>query len=233
MYAPPFFQNINRTETISNLHYTNSQNKYMELEELQKEKNYTKLLAFLKQKNYLNQECSEIRWKIKQIARQLKKDTELMQLQLCFWNHYPGLKMEEPGVRLRTNGRSQSSNHGMPWFGLMESKYNKSLRINKNRKLNRNIEGKRNQKWILTARHRKYYWSSRPFKFGSEFRSKEMKGWPFFLSFLKNLHEKLSAFHFLGSEFRSKNEKPIVAIIVLKFLKHQHEVFSNRFYNNY
>ena len=59
-----------------------------------------------------------------------------------------------------------------------------------------------------------YYRPSRPFKFGSEFRSKEMKGRPLFSSFLENLHEKRSAFHFLGSEFRSKNERPAVAIIL-------------------
>ena len=40
-----------------------------------------------------------------------------------------------------------------------------------------------------------------------------MKGRPLFLSFLKNLDEKRSDFHFLGSEFRPKNEKPTVAIL--------------------
>ena len=38
IHASPFSQNINYIETSSNLHDTSSQNKYMELEELQKEK---------------------------------------------------------------------------------------------------------------------------------------------------------------------------------------------------
>ena len=45
------------------------------------------------------------------------------------------------------------------------------------------------------------YMPSRSFKFGSEFRSKEMKGRPLFSSFLEILHEKWSAFYLLGSEF--------------------------------
>ena len=102
---------------------------------------------------------------------------------------------------------------------LLGSKLNQRLRYTAHWLLKENCISwaNANARWTFCRKsvsvERRYYWPSRPFKFGSEFRSKEMKGRPLFLSFLKNLHETRSAFHFLGSEIRTKNEKPTMAII--------------------
>ena len=58
-----------------------------------------------------------------------------------------------------------------------------------------------------------YYRRNRPFKLYSEFRVQEMKGRLLFMHFLKDLHEKQSAFRFLDSEFRVQFEKPTAFII--------------------
>ena len=59
-----------------------------------------------------------------------------------------------------------------------------------------------------------YYRRNRPFKLDLEFRVQEMKGRLLFMHFLKDLHEKQSAFRFLNSEFRVQFEKPTAFIII-------------------